>query len=35
MIPLGVCIGTLDNLENAASVGFDFVELGFAWMNGL
>ena len=35
MIPLGVCIGTLDNLENAASVGFDFVELGFAWLNGL
>ena len=34
MIRLGVCTSA-DNIDIAAAAGFDYIEIGFAWLNGL
>ena len=34
MIRLGVCTSP-DNIDLIADAGFDYIEIGFAWLNGL
>ena len=34
MIRLGVCTSP-DNIDLVADAGFDYIEIGFAWLNGL